>query len=194
LVWAANLAALELHVPRWTVAADGSRNLPDRLVFDLDLGPGATVVDCASVAERLRDILVDDGLTPWAKTSGSKGMQLYASIQATSPQVPSRYAKALSEKLARETPDLVTAKMAKALRAGKVFIDRSQNNPAKTTIAPYSLRGRDQPTVSTPITWDEVHAWQQAQQLVFTADDVLQRVSTHGDLFGELDATNASLP
>jgi bifunctional non-homologous end joining protein LigD len=99
LVWAANLAALELHVPQWTVAADGSRNPPDRLLFDLDPGPGATIVDCARVAERLRELLVNDGLTPWAKTTGSKGMQLYASIQTANPQAPSRYAKALAEKL-----------------------------------------------------------------------------------------------
>jgi DNA primase len=104
-------------------------------VFDLDPGEGATIVDCARVAERLRTILVVDGLTPWVKTSGSKGMQLYAGISTTSSQAPSRYAKALAEKLTRETSQLVTAKMTKALRAGKVFIDWSQNNVAKTTIA-----------------------------------------------------------
>lgn len=193
LVRAANLATLELHVPQWTVAADGSRNPPDRLVFDLDPGEGATIVDCARIAERLREILIEDGLTPWAKTSGSKGMQLYAGIQTSSPQAPSRYAKALAERLARETPDLVTAKMTKALRRGKVLIDWSQNHPAKTTIAPYSLRGRDRPTVSTPITWDEVHACQQGELLVFAADDVVRRVDRHGDLFGQLDATQASI-
>jgi bifunctional non-homologous end joining protein LigD len=193
LVWAANLAALELHVPQWTVTAGGAGHA-DRLVFDLDPGPGATIVDCARVAERLRGILVGEGLTPFAKTSGSKGMQLYASIHTTNRQAPSRYAKALAEKLARQTPRLVTAKMAKALRQDKVFIDWSQNNPAKTTIAPYSLRGRDQPTVSTPITWDEVQACQHPRQLDFTADDVLDRVDEHGDLFGELDATRAALP
>jgi bifunctional non-homologous end joining protein LigD len=191
MVWAANLAALELHVPQWTVTREGARNHPDRLVFDLDPGAGATIVDCARVAERVRAILVADGLTPWAKTSGSKGMQLYAGISTTSSQTPSRYAKTLAEKLTRETPELVTAKMAKALRQGKVFIDWSQNNPAKTTIAPYSLRGRDHPTVSTPITWDEVHNCREPQQLVFTADDVLQRVTAHGDLFGNLDTTRA---
>jgi bifunctional non-homologous end joining protein LigD len=193
LVWAANLAALELHVPQWTISSDGTRNTPDRLVFDLDPGPGATIVDCARVAERLHDILTGDGLTPFAKTSGSKGMQLYAGIHTTSPQEPSAYAKALARRLARETPDLVTSTMAKTARQGKVFIDWSQNNPAKTTIAPYSLRGRDHPTVSTPITWDEIRACRRAQQLEFTADKALERVTTHGDLFASLDATRAPL-
>jgi bifunctional non-homologous end joining protein LigD len=162
-------------------------------VFDLDPGPGATIVDCARVAERLHDILTGDGLTPFAKTSGSKGMQLYAGIHTTSPQEPSAYAKALARRLARETPDLVTSTMAKTARQGKVFIDWSQNNPAKTTIAPYSLRGRDHPTVSTPITWDEIRACRRAQQLEFTADKALERVTTHGDLFASLDATRAPL-
>jgi bifunctional non-homologous end joining protein LigD len=193
LVWAANLAALELHVPQWTVTLDATRDLPDRLVFDLDPGPGATIVDCAKIALRLHEILTRDGLTPYAKTSGSKGMQLYAGILTTSAQAPSTYAKALAEQLARETPGLVTAKMTKALRANKVFIDWSQNNPAKTTIAPYSLRGRAQPTVSTPITWDEVRTCRRPQQLEFTADMVLTRVDKLGDLFADMQDTRAPL-
>jgi bifunctional non-homologous end joining protein LigD len=103
---------------------------------------------------------------------------------------PSAYAK----RLARQTPNWVTAVMAKAQWTGKVFIDWPQNNPAKTTVAPYSLRGRDTPTVSTPITWDEVRACRRAAQLVFTADDVLDRVADHGDLFAGLDDTRADLP
>jgi bifunctional non-homologous end joining protein LigD len=194
LVWAGNLAALELHIPQWTVGRGDTRRPPDRLVFDLDPGPGTTVVECARVAERLHDILVGDGLTPLAKTSGAKGMQLYAGIRTRSPQAPSAYAKALAERLATETPAHVTATMAKAARPGKVFIDWSQNNPAKTTIAPYSLRGRDHPTVSTPLTWDEVRACRRARQLVFTAEDVLARVETHGDLFADLATTRAALP
>jgi bifunctional non-homologous end joining protein LigD len=177
LVWAANLAALELHVPQWTVGG-----LPDRLVFDLDPGPGATVVECCRVAERLHDRLVADGLTPYAKTSGAKGMQLYAAIVVTDAGRPSAYAKALAGQLAAETPDLVVAKMAKNLRRGKVFIDWSQNNPAKTTIAPYSLRGRPRPTASTPVTWEEVRACRAPGELVFTAPDVLDRVERLGDL------------
>ena len=194
LVWAANMAALELHVPQWTIGPGQVRRPPDRLVFDLDPGPGTTVVECARVAERLHDLLVADGLTPVAKTSGSKGMQLYAAVRVRKADRTSDYAKALAERLARETPDLVTAKMAKALRPGRVFIDWSQNNPAKTTIAPYSLRGRDHPTVSTPITWDEVRGCRHADDLVFTADDVLDRVDRLGDLFADLLHTHAVLP
>jgi bifunctional non-homologous end joining protein LigD len=194
LVWAGNLAALELHVPQWTVGPEGIRLPPDRLVFDLDPGPGTSIVGCARVAERLHDILTDDGLTPLAKTSGSKGMQVYAAIHTSDPKAPSAYAKALAEQLAAETPDHVTATMAKARRQGKVFIDWSQNNPAKTTIAPYSLRGRDHPAVSTPIIWDEVRACQQAQDLVFTADEVLNRIDTHGDQFANLADIRAPLP
>jgi len=146
------------------------------------------------VALRRREALAADGLDGVAKTSGSKGMQLYAAIHPTDPKAPSAYAKALAERLARARPDRVTAKMTKSLRTGKVFIDWSQNNPSKTTVAPYSLRGRQRPTVSTPITWDEVHACQHPQQLEFTADDVVDRVAHHGDLLAELDATRAELP
>ncbi|WP_370949618.1 DNA ligase D [Amycolatopsis sp. cg5] len=194
LVWAANLAALELHVPQWQVGRGSVKRPPDRLVFDLDPGEGTTIVDCARVAERLHDILAADGLTPVAKTSGSKGMQLYCGIRTRSPETPSAYAKALADQLAAETPELVVSKMTKALRPGKVFIDWSQNNPAKTTVAPYSLRGRDQPTVSTPLTWDEVRACRSPDQLVFTADDVLERVERLGDLFAVIDETRVALP
>jgi bifunctional non-homologous end joining protein LigD len=193
LVWAANLAALELHVPQWTAKPDGGARPPDRLVFDLDPGPDTTVVECCRIAERLHDILTGDGLTPVAKTSGSKGMQLYAGIRTRGRERPSAYAKGLAERLAEETPDLAVAKMAKNLRRGKVFIDWSQNNPAKTTIAPYSLRGRERPTVSTPVTWDEVRACRRPEQLTFTADDVLDRVDDLGDLFAELADTRAAL-
>jgi bifunctional non-homologous end joining protein LigD len=193
LVWAANIAALELHVPQWTVEAE-TRQPPDRLVFDLDPGPGTSVVDCARVAERLHDTLAADGLTPYAKTSGSKGMQLYCGIRTEDASAPSAYAKRLAQQLARETPDSVTALMAKAQRSGRVFIDWSQNNPAKTTIAPYSLRGRDHPTVSTPVTWDEVRACRHVNHLTFTADDVLDRVVEYGDLLARLDENRAPLP
>ncbi|WP_196425360.1 non-homologous end-joining DNA ligase [Amycolatopsis camponoti] len=194
LVWAANLAALELHVHQWTVDADDERSTPDRLVFDLDPGPGATVVDCCRVAERLHDVLTGDGLTPVAKTSGSKGMQLYAGVVTTDAGETSQYAKALAERLAAETPDLVVARMTKTLRPGKVFIDWSQNNPFKTTVAPYSLRGRDEPTVSTPVTWDEVRACRHVTHLRFTADEVLERVDDLGDLFAELGRTRVPIP
>ncbi|MFC3897497.1 DNA ligase D [Lentzea rhizosphaerae] len=192
LVWAANLAALELHVPQWTVTG-GTRNLPDRLVFDLDPGPGTTVVDCCRVAERLHDVLAGDGLTPVATTSGSKGLQVYAGIDAPAAQSPSAYAKAVAVAFERETPDLVTSTMAKVRREGKVFIDWSQNNPAKTTITPYSLRGRDEPTVATPVTWDEVRQCRRPEQLTFTADDVLDRVAEVGDLFAPIEQRRAPL-
>jgi bifunctional non-homologous end joining protein LigD len=194
LVWAANLAALELHVPQWTVGPGDSRRNPDLLVFDLDPGEPATVVECCRVAEWLRELLVADGLTVCAKTSGSKGLQLYSGVRTRRPEATAEYAKSLGERLAAEHPRLVVAQMAKVLRPGKVFIDWSQNNPAKTTVAPYSLRGREQPTVSTPVTWDEVEACRRVEDLTFTAEDVLARVDTHGDLFADLHATRIPLP
>jgi bifunctional non-homologous end joining protein LigD len=187
LVWAANLAALELHVPQWTINGDGARNHPDRLVFDLDPGPGTTIVDCCRVAERLYDVLAGDGLTPVATTSGSKGLQVYAGIEAPDAHSPSAYAKSVAVAFERQTPDLVTATMTKARREGRVFIDWSQNNPAKTTITPYSLRGRDEPTVATPVTWDEVRGCRRPAQLMFTADDVLDRTADFGDLFAPVE-------
>jgi bifunctional non-homologous end joining protein LigD len=183
LVWVANLASLELHIPQWTLGARGERGNPDRLVFDLDPGPPATIVECCEVALLLRDELVAAGLEPMAKTSGSKGMQLYCGIRTSTPDRASAYAKELAEKLASMDPGLITAKMAKNLRPGKVFIDWSQNNRYKTTVAPYSLRARELPTVSTPITWDEVAECRAPEDLVFTADDVLDRVDEHGDLY-----------
>ncbi|QXV57355.1 non-homologous end-joining DNA ligase [Amycolatopsis sp. TNS106] len=196
LVWAANMATLEIHVPQYTVdvGPPPARRPPDRLVFDLDPGPGTSIVDCCRVAERLQHALADDGLTAFATTSGSKGLQLYCAIDTADPTAPSAYAKRLAQRLARETPDRVTAVMTKAQRTGRVFIDWSQNNPAKTTITPYSLRGRDQPTVATPVTWAEIQACSRPDRLVFTADDVLERVAEHGDLFAGLCATRAPLP
>ncbi|KJK43700.1 ATP-dependent DNA ligase [Lentzea aerocolonigenes] len=193
LVWAANLAALELHVRQWTVVG-GARSLPNRLVFDLDPGPGTTIVECARVAERLREVLVADGLIPVATTSGSKGMQIYAGIETTSAQAPSAYARTIATAFEQETPQLVTATMAKARRDGKVFIDWSQNNIAKTTISPYSLRGRDAPTVATPVAWDEVRGCREPEQLMFAADDVLDRTADHGDLFAPVEHDRAALP
>jgi bifunctional non-homologous end joining protein LigD len=194
LVWAANLAALELHVPQWTVSADGTPELPNRLVFDLDPGPGTTVVDCCRVAERLHDVLTADGLVPVVTTSGSKGLQVYAGIETTSAQAPSAYAKAVAVAFERETPRLVTATMTKARREGKVFVDWSQNNPAKTTISPYSLRGREEPTVATPVTWEEVRRCRAPDQLVFTAEEVLDRTPDIGAIFDPVTQHRAPLP
>ncbi|RLK60115.1 bifunctional non-homologous end joining protein LigD [Actinokineospora cianjurensis] len=186
LVWAANLAGLELHVPQWTVGPRGARRSPDLLVFDLDPGAPATVVECCVVALRLRDAMAADGLEVVAKTSGSKGMQLYAAVTTSSPTRTSDYAKSLAERLERDLPTLVTSRMAKTLRPGKIFIDWSQNNPNKTTIAPYSLRARPAPTVSTPVTWAEVESCTSVADLTFTADEVLDRIGHHGDLFAPL--------
>jgi bifunctional non-homologous end joining protein LigD len=180
LIWAANLAALELHTPMWR-HPDAGR--PDLLVFDLDPGPPATVVQCCAVARLLRPLLTGLGLDPVAKTSGGKGLQVYAAVSGMSSQQASDLAKDLAERLEEEEPKLVVSRMTKALRPRKVLIDWSQNNAAKTTVAPYSLRAREQPTVSTPVSWDEVEACKRARDLVFTADDALARVAEHGDLF-----------
>jgi bifunctional non-homologous end joining protein LigD len=198
LAWAANLAALELHVPQWQVDENGVPQLPDLLVLDLDPGPETGLAECCAVAERLGARLEADGLDPVVKTSGSKGMQVYAPIETPiDREHPSRYAKALAQELSAETPDDVVWRMEKVLRPGKVLIDWSQNNPAKTTVAPYSLRARAGATVSTPIGWDEVDAVREGADpasLRFTPDDVLARVEEFGDLFDVAGATRAPLP
>jgi bifunctional non-homologous end joining protein LigD len=180
LIWAANLAALELHTPMWRYPEIGK---PDLLVFDLDPGAPATIVECCEVALLLRPLLADRGLEPVAKTSGGKGLQLYAAVSGVTSEQTSDLAKELAEQLETEQPELVVSRMTRALRPRKVLIDWSQNNAAKTTIAPYSLRAREQPTVSTPVTWDEVESCKRAEDLKFTADDVLARVAESGDLF-----------
>jgi bifunctional non-homologous end joining protein LigD len=192
LMWAANLAALELHAPMWKVppgavgAAGTGEPRPDLIVFDLDPGEPATIVECCRVAEALRPMLADGGLIALPKTSGGKGLQLYARVSGVSPDEASEQAKGFAQALERTRPDLVTSRMTRSLRAGKVLIDWSQNNGSKTTIAPYSLRARARPTVSTPVTWDEVAACAAPEDLVFTAADVPARVATSGDLFGDL--------
>ena len=183
LVWVANLAALELHVPQWVVGARGGRRSPDLVVFDLDPGEPATVVECCRVACRVREVLEADGLVPVVKTSGSKGLQVYAAVSVSSPERTSEYARGVAQRLAREWPEEVVWRMAKAQRTGKVLIDWSQNNPAKTTVAPYSLRARARPSVSTPVSWAEVEACRVVEDLVFLADEVRERVGVDGDLF-----------
>jgi bifunctional non-homologous end joining protein LigD len=197
LAWAANLAALELHVPQWQVDGDGQPALPDLLVLDLDPGPEAGLAECCAVAERLGARLEADGLDPVVKTSGSKGLQVYAPIEVADRDHPSRYARALAQELSGETPDDVVWRMEKVLRPGKVLIDWSQNNPAKTTVAPYSLRARAGATVSTPIGWDEVDEVRDGADpatLRFGTDDVLARVGEYGDLFDIAGARRAPLP
>ncbi len=191
LVWSANLAALELHVPQWRVDDAGERALPDLLVLDLDPGPGAGLGECAAVAVRLRERLTADGLDPVVKTSGSKGLQVYAPIRCADAEHPSRYARALAQELSGQTPEEVVWRMEKALRPGKVLIDWSQNNTAKTTVAPYSLRARPGATVSTPVDWAEL---EDPVGLVFGTADVLARVDRHGDLFDVGDRRRGQLP
>lgn len=183
LVWVANLAGLELHTPQWRVGPRGAVKDPDLLVLDLDPGPPATVVECCRVAVRLRDRLAAEGVEVFAKTSGNKGMQLAARAPVRDT---SAYAKELAEALEGDAPDLVLSRMTKALRGGKVFVDWSQNSAAKTTVSVYSMRARERPTVSTPVTWEEVEGCTRASDLVFTTDDVLARVEELGDLWSDL--------
>jgi len=186
LVWLANLAALELHTPQWTTGPRGAVRGADQLVLDLDPGAPASIVECCQVALLLRDLLVSDGLNPCAKTSGSKGLQVYAAVAETPAERASEYAHGLAKRLEEERPELVVSRMTKSLRPGKVLVDWSQNNAAKTTVSVYSLRARPLPTVSTPVTWDEVtRAAGSRDRLTFTADDVLARAAD-GDLFASL--------
>ena len=173
LVFLAQGASLELHVPQWRFSPEGERQNPDRLVLDLDPGPGVGLAECAEVARWARAILRDIGLDPFPVTSGSKGIHLYAHLdgRATS-DAASALAKELARAIEADHPDLVVSQMAKAARPGKVFIDWSQNNGSKTTIAPYSLRGRTQPTVAAPRTWEELDD-PDLRHLLFT--EVLER-------------------
>jgi bifunctional non-homologous end joining protein LigD len=185
LVWLAQSGALELHTPQWQVGADG-RPLPaDRLVLDLDPGPPAGLVECAVLARWVRERLRADGAESYPVTSGSKGIQVYARWPVAGADVddPSGYAHGLARELATAFPELVVATIGREHRPGKVYVDWSQNNPAKTTIAPYSLRGRDTPTVAAPREWDEL---ERADLVQLTADDVLARVAAGGDLLGPL--------
>ena len=195
LIWVANLAGLELHAPMWRLQADssasgavpdGPEREPDLLVFDLDPGLPATIVECCAVALELRPLLRADGLEPLAKTSGGKGMQLYARIDGLTAAQASDLARGYAARMERDRPKLVTSRMTKALRSGRIFIDWSQNNGKKTTVAPYSLRARPLPTVSTPLTWDEVAACTVPADLTFTADDIPARIGAYGDLFAPL--------
>ncbi|MEO6822294.1 MAG: non-homologous end-joining DNA ligase [Candidatus Nanopelagicales bacterium] len=179
LVWLAQVAALELHTPQWRVGADGERRPPDRLVVDLDPGAPAGLAECATVALAARDLLRDAGSDAVPVLSGSKGIHLYAPLAPAGPGHAADVARLLAQALSELLPGLVVATMARPERAGRVFVDWSQNNPAKTTVTPYSLRGRDQPTVATPVTWEEL-ASPDLHQL--QASEVLDRVSRFGDL------------
>ncbi len=203
LVWMAQLASIELH-PSLSLAAAPDR--PSVLAFDLDPGPPADVVDCCRVALRVRELFDHFGVQSFAKTSGSKGLQVYVPLnndevayeaedggdQATKP-----FARAIAQLLEKQTPKEVVSKMKKAEREGKVFVDWSQNHRRKTTIAVYSLRARERPTVSTPVSWDEVeHAAENedADSLVFEAGQALERIERHGDLFAPVLELQQRLP
>jgi bifunctional non-homologous end joining protein LigD len=195
MTWLANLASVEFHTPMWRAGKNNQPRSPDLLVFDLDPGPPATLTECCQVALRLRDRAAVDSVDLLPKTSGSKGLQLYGRVagQKWPAEQTNTYAHALAEELEHDHPALVVSRMAKALRTGRVLIDWSQNNTAKTTVSPYSLRAIDGPTVSTPLTWDEVESAADAgldegdRLLALSPQDVLDRVDRLGDLFGTLE-------
>jgi bifunctional non-homologous end joining protein LigD len=195
LVWIANLASLELH-PSLSLASKIEQ--PTMIVFDLDPGPPANIVQCAQVALWVRAIFDHFGLQSFAKTSGSKGMQMYIPLNTkTTYEETKPFAHAIARLLEQEHPELVVSDMKKAIRTNKVFVDWSQNDQHKTTIAVYSLRARERPTVSTPITWDEVERTfkkKDAQHVVFEAPDVLKRVEKIGDLFEPVLKLKQKLP
>ena len=194
LVWSANMAALEVHAP---MARCDDIETPTMVVFDLDPGAPADIHDCCEVALWIRDVLDGLGLRVWPKTSGSKGLQLYLPVNqpGLTHEQASAFALAVAQALEKHHGDRVLSNMNKAMRAGKVFVDWSQNSRHKTTVAPYSLRARPQPTVSTPVSWTEVEeAAEGDDDLVFTAADVLERVAADGDLFADVLTVTQDVP
>jgi bifunctional non-homologous end joining protein LigD len=195
LVWLANLADLELHT---SLALAEHYDQPTVIAFDLDPGAPATIVECAEVALQLRELLGQLGLEAWAKTSGSKGMQVYVPLNTpTTYDQTKPFAHAIAQLLERREPRLIVSEMTKAKRGGRVFVDWSQNSRHKTTVCVYSLRARDRPTVSTPLRWDEVEAVTESRdpdELAFTSDAALERVAAHGDLFAPVVEREQTLP
>jgi bifunctional non-homologous end joining protein LigD len=196
LVWMAQLAAIELHP---SLSRSRAPNRPTVLAFDLDPGPPANVLDCCGVALRLRDLFGHFGIESFPKTSGSKGMQVYIPLNRkdVSYEKTKPLAKAIAQLLEKETPDQVLSKMKKVDRRGKVFVDWSQNHRSKTTVSVYSMRARERPTVSTPVTWEEVeHAAEHddGDSLVFETGEVLERIESHGDIFAPVLELEQELP
>jgi bifunctional non-homologous end joining protein LigD len=195
LVWLANLADLELHTSL-ALAEDVKR--PTILAFDLDPGAPATIVECAEVALELRHVFEHLEMEAFPKTSGSKGMQVYVPLNTPVTYEDTKtFALGIAQLLERRMPKLAVSNMSKALRRGKVFVDWSQNDEHKTTVCVYSLRARPEPTVSTPLLWDEVEAVlasRDPDDLVFTSADVLERVAEHGDVFAPVLELEQSLP
>ena len=202
LVWLANLAALELHVPQWTIGSgtpgsDGVLDLPgddprpgeplaDRLVVDLDPGDGMSIVETAHAALVVATAMAADGLVPVPQSSGSKGVQLYAAIAPCPSRRAWAYVRRLNAAMARAQPDLFVASMSVEARRGRIYVDYNQNLAARNTIAPYSLRGRARPWVATPVTFEELAAVDGPDDLRFTAPEVLERVDRLGDLGADL--------
>jgi bifunctional non-homologous end joining protein LigD len=195
LVWAANLADLELHT---SLSRRNNIERPTMMVFDLDPGTPADIVQCCQVGLWLRALLTKMKLKSWAKTSGSKGLQVYVPLNTpVSYDVTKGLSRSLAQHLEHEHPDLVTSNMSKAMRKEKVFVDWSQNDEHKTTICVYSLRAKDEPTVSTPVTWDEVENClkkKNAGVLKFRSDEVLARIEKLGDLFDPVEKLKQKLP
>lgn len=195
IVWAANLAALELHT---SLSVAPTTNQPSLLVFDLDPGPPATIYDCAQIGLLLKDYFDKHQLQSFPKTSGSKGLQVYVPLNTqVSYDSTKNFARMLATRLQEKYPDKVVANMKKLLRTGKVFIDWSQNDEHKTTVCVYSLRAKDRPTVSTPVTWQEVASVVEQQNpdlLTFEAAQVLERASQLGDLFSPVLTLKQKLP
>jgi bifunctional non-homologous end joining protein LigD len=194
MAWAANLAALELHAP---MALASDLETPRAIVFDYDPGPETSIVECCRVALATRAVLDAVRLSGWCKTSGSKGLQMYVPLNTAGAthQGAADFALAVGQVLERQLDGRVTTVMAKVERPGKVFVDWSQNALHKTTIAPYSLRARPRPTVSTPVTWDEVQACADGtESLVFETHDVLERIERLGDLFAPVLSVEQEVP
>ncbi|MEJ8637413.1 non-homologous end-joining DNA ligase [Streptomyces sp. MS2.AVA.5] len=187
LVWAANLV-VEFHTPQWTQDAPA---VADRMVFDLDPGAPATVEECCTVALWLRERLSEDGFEAYVKTSGSKGLHVLVPVRPTPSEEVSAYAKSLAVEAEASLPRLALYRMARNLRPGKVFVDHSQNAAAKTTAAPYTLRARAEPTVSAPVTWEEVEA---RQELTFRMGDIAARLERYGDLLAPLTDPGQARP
>jgi bifunctional non-homologous end joining protein LigD len=196
LVWLAQIGDLELHT---SLARIEDTTRPAILAFDLDPGPPATVVECAQVALELREVFEHLGMQAFPKTSGSKGMQVYVplNVEGVSYDDTKGLARAIAQLLERRRPELVVSDMKKSLRGGKVLVDWSQNDEHKTTVSVYSLRARAQPTVSTPLRWEEVERTAESgdpDELAFTSDQVLVRIAEHGDLFAPVQELEQPLP
>jgi len=195
IVWTANLAAIELHP---TLAAAPDLERPTFVVFDLDPGAPADILTCVRVAQLIREVLDHLGLQAWPKTSGSKGLQLYVPTGGTATYAETReFSQNLAHLLERAHPELVVSTQEKARRAGKILIDWSQNTSSKTTVAVYSLRARDEPSASTPVTWEEMEAAasrEDAEALRFSPAEVLQRIEEKGDLMAPVLEVSQELP